>query len=100
MKEKLYRVVCRTDAYKASRNSRFKEHETECIVRESLSLKQAYMELLYLYNVVCTTLPGASNWGCAVRQSKRCYEGAQKTFKDGTRSFCYDGYTYSIEQEG
>lgn len=69
-------------------------------IDDNLSLKQAYKQLLDLYNEKYSNeRPYAFNWGIAVMQSRKTIFGATKTFQDGTRSFDWDSRSYSIELE-
>ena len=42
----------------------------------------------------------AANWGMAVILTKNRSFSASPTFRDGTRSFEYDGRRFHIEEEG
>ena len=98
---KTYKVICKTNAYQASRNAMFKKHSTVAEILGGLSLKEAYKELLSLYNDKFESeRTYATNWGIAVIQSLPYLDGANITHKDGTRSFDYDGYRYEIITEG
>lgn len=88
--ELTYRISLKfTCPYISSRNG------GDAIVSEGLSLKQAKIELLDLFNE-CYEL-NCKHWGLAVVASKNRIEGANRTRKDGTRSFEYDSRVYSIE---
>jgi len=65
------------------------------VIADGMTLKQAQARLLELYNEKFDHY--AHTWGAAVRVSSNCYDGAQKTEKDGTRELRYDSRTYRIE---
>lgn len=66
----------------------------------NLTLKEAYKELLDLYNKYYADERGyAHNWGNAVRSSVKYIDGANKTFSDGTRRFEWDSRVFKIEEE-
>lgn len=98
---KTYKIVIRTNAYLARKDSQFKGGKTENVLLYGLSLKDARKVLLEYYNdkYECER-PFAPNWGIAVIQSKKHAFGAVKTFQDGTRTFDYDSKAYTIEEEG
>lgn len=63
-------------------------------------LVDAKKELLRMYNDMYDgERPHACNWGMAVIHSAANVYGASPTYRDGTRSFSYDGRRYSIEEE-
>lgn len=88
-----FAVICTTDRYHAARYAGFNRdgirvHET------GLPLKEAQKRLLDFY---CEQAEEHfANWGLAVMD--RRHEGleAGKTCNDGTRSFTYDVFKYSI----
>lgn len=93
-----YKIVARTNAYIAQRDSMFNGN-TEVVLENNLSLSQARKSLLDMYNDrFSDERPYASNWGMAVIQSARHTDGATATNSDGTRSFEYDGRVFSIEE--
>lgn len=89
-----YRIIVTTDAYNAQRSTMFKNHSTEAVISDNLTLKEAQKELLRLFIDKSETY--YPNWGLAVAHSHLSCE-AFPTFSDGTRRFVYDVYTYSIE---
>lgn len=96
---KTYSIIAETNPYIAQRDARF-NGRTRVVLESGLTLKEAYKELLDMYNRMfeCER-PYAANWGLAVIQSAPCLFGACKTFQDGTRTFDYDSRTYTIEEE-
>lgn len=94
-----YRIVARTNAYIAQRDSMF-NGKTEVVLENNLSLSQARKSLLDMYNDrFSDERPYASNWGMAVIQSAKHTDGATATNSDGTRSFEYDSRVFSIKEE-
>lgn len=93
------RIVARTNAYIAQRDSMFNGH-TEIVIENNISLSQARKSLLDMYNDrFSDERPYASNWGMAVIQSAKHTDGANPTRSDGARSFEYDSRAFSIEEE-
>lgn len=88
-----YAIVCKTDPYHAARLRGFSREGTH-IEETGLTLKEAYKSLLEWFNHYSEHY--APNWGAAVLISRNKSEGANPTFRDGTRSFTYDIYTYEI----
>lgn len=96
---KTYRIIARTNAYIAQRDSMFNGN-TEVALENNLSLSQARKSLLDMYNDrFSDERPYANNWGMAVIQSAKHTDGASATDSDGTRSFEYDSRIFSIEEE-
>ena len=94
-----YRIVARTNAYIAQRDSMFNGN-TEIVIENNLSLSHARKSLLDMYNDrFSDERTYANNWGMAVIQSAKHTDGATATNSDGTRSFEYDGRIFSIEEE-
>ena len=94
--EKTYRIIEKTDGYRAARNAKF-NGKCEITICSCMTLEQAHDELLRLFNNEFGM--DCPNWGMAVIRTRDRVFGAAPTFKDGTRSFDYDGYGYSIEEE-
>lgn len=70
------------------------------VLSQGLTLKEAYKELLDLYNEKYSGERSfVPNWGLAVCQSKKHVFGALPTYKDGTRAFDWDSRAYVIEEE-
>lgn len=94
-----YAIVAKTDHYHANRIAMFNGRCEVCVCR-GLSLKEAQDELLKMYNRDYEDeRPYAPNWGLAVIHSKRHCYGAHPTADDGTRTYIYDCYKYSIVEE-
>lgn len=95
----IFRIVAQTNAYIAQRDSMFNGH-TEVVLKSNLSLKEAYRELLDMYNNCFEDSRSyAQNWGLAVIQSAGHIDGANSTHADGTRSFTYDSRKFFIAEE-
>ena len=94
--EKKFRIVGITDDWIAKRDTQF-NGKTMIIVAGNLTLKEAQRKLLSMFND-CYEL-GCSNWGMAVIATKSRDFCAYPTHEDGTRSFDYDGRTFSIKEE-
>ncbi len=94
-----YSIIAETNSFIAQRDSMFNGH-TEVVLKSNLSLKEAYRELLDMYNNCFEDSRSyARNWGLAVIQSARHIDGASNTHADGTRSFTYDSRMFRIEEE-
>lgn len=94
-----YKITANTNAYIANRDAAF-NGRTEITLDSGLTIKEAKKVLLDLYNQKYSfERPYAQNWGLAVIQSRKSAFGASPTFRDGTRSFDFDGRTYKIEEE-
>lgn len=95
------RIICKTDIYHASRDSRFARHSGSRVVNEYDSLKEANEALLGMFN----DFAGEEgkyfpNWGLAVSwKGSHISLNAVRTFGDGTRAFNYDVYRYYTEWE-
>ena len=97
--EKRYNIVAKTNGYLANRLAEF-NGKCRVVKSSGLKLKEAQKKLLNIYNELYEDeRPYAHNWGLAVIQSQRQVYGASPTYRDGTRSFSYDGRCYSIEEE-
>ena len=94
--EQKFKIVGCTNGWIAERDTQF-NGKTEIIIAGNLTLKEAQRKLLSMFND-CYDL-NCSNWGMAVIARKKCAEGADETYEDGTRSFDYDSRTFSIEEE-
>jgi hypothetical protein len=66
------------------------------VIFSNLTLKEAHKKMLELYNELFDNY--ANNWGIAVRQSSKTFDGAKKTQKDGIREIRYDSRIYKIEK--
>lgn len=91
-----YKIIATTNPYIAQRDAMF-NGKTEVTLEQGLTLKEAYKELLALFNRkhdLC-----APNWGIAVRLTKDSCDSARPTFQDGTRCFSWDSRTFTIEFE-
>lgn len=96
---KTYKITASTNGYIASRDIMFNGN-TEVTLESGLTLKEAQSMLLDMFNDKYDwDLGYSSNWGIAVIKSAKRHEGANKTYKDGTRSFEWDSRTFSIEEE-
>lgn len=88
-----FAVICTTDRYHAARYAGFNRdgvriHET------GLTLKEAQKVLLDFY---CEQAGDYfANWGLAVNDHRHEGLEACKTYNDGTRSFTYGVFKYSI----
>ena len=91
-----YKITAKTNGYIAQRDAMFKGR-TEVTLESGLELKEAYKELLDLFNRKNDL--NAPNWGIAVRLTRNQCDGARPTFQDGTRCFSYDSRTFWIEEE-
>lgn len=95
----MYKITARTNAYIANRDAMF-NGKTEITLVSNLTIEQARESLLFLYNEKYSCERHyARNWGLAVIQSRKSAFGASPTFRDGTRSFDFDGRVYKIEEE-
>lgn len=96
---KRYSIVAETNGYLANRLAEF-NGKCKVIKESGLTLVDAKKELLRMYNDMYDgERPHACNWGMAVIHSAANVYGASPTYRDGTRSFSYDGRRYSIEEE-
>lgn len=96
---KTYKITATTNGYIASRDIMFNGN-TEVTLESRLTLKEAQKMLLDMFNDKFDWEYGYSpNWGIAVIKSAKRAEGANNTYKDGTRSFVWDSRTFSIEAE-
>jgi hypothetical protein len=69
------------------------------VIESGLSLKEAREMLLDMFNTKFEWEVGyAPNWGMAVIKTKKFADGANKTHRDGTRSFSWDSRVFSIEE--
>lgn len=93
---KIYKIVGRTNSYIANRDIKF-NGKTEIVIAEGLKLKEAYEKLLDMFNEDYEVY--AENWRVAVMLTRNQCFSASPTYKDGTRSYEYDGRRYSIEIE-
>lgn len=93
----MYQIICSTDPYTASRNSKFESHKTSYIVKTFVTLKEAQRELLSIFNSVTDVyLP---NWGLVICHYSGYKNGISATsHRNGLRSFEYDAYKYTIEE--
>lgn len=96
-----YKIIITTDPYHASRHPGFVLNENRTLgiktVETGLTLKEAQDKLLKLF---CEDAQQYfPNWGvaCAWKGGQSLY--ANPTHKDGTRSYCDDVFTVSIEEE-
>lgn len=97
---KKYQIIASTDAYHANRSAKF-NGKTEIVIDEFGSLKAANAELLEMFSVA--TGECFVNWGLAVLWAGRNGNGsysACRTFRDGTRCYTEDVYTYRTEIVG
>lgn len=96
---KTYSIMAHTESYLANRDSMF---NGKCYVtlESGLTLKEAHASLLNLFNRLYCDEYFAANWGMAVILTKKRAFSASPTFRDGTRSFEYDGRRFYIEEEG
>lgn len=89
---KTYKIIGNTNSYIAQRDIEFKG-KTTVVINKGLSLRQAQIELLHLFNEdFGTRFP---NWGL-VRAN---YPFNSSTYSDGTRSYEFDSRYYRIEEE-
>lgn len=93
---KTYKITASTNGYIAKRDSMF-NGRTEVTLSSNLSLKEAYTELLAMFNRKHDL--SAPNWGIAVRLTRDSCFGAVPTFSDGTRAFEWDSRTFRIKEE-
>lgn len=93
---KTYKITASTNGYIAKGDSMFNGC-TEVTLSSKLTLKEAYTELLAIFNRKHDL--SAPNWGIAVRLTRDLCFGAVPTFSDGTRAFEWDGRTFRIEEE-
>lgn len=92
----MYKIIGTTNGYIAARDTMFRE-KTEIVISTELTLKQAYKELLDIYNNLFDR--DVTNWGIAVILS-RGHNGAVRTHSDGTRELNYDSRTFKIIDDG
>lgn len=98
-KRLLYRIVVETNGWIANRDPMFKPYQTKAVIEDGLTWKEAKVMLLDLFNAKFEWQVGyASNWGMAVIKTKKFADGANKTHRDGTRSFSWDSRVFSIEE--
>lgn len=69
------------------------------VIDEDMTLAEAQNRLLELYNCFFSNRIYATNWGIAVRQSKKHIEGASATNEDGTRQFLWNDRYFIIERQ-
>lgn len=97
--EKTYKIMAHTESYLAHRDPMF-NGKCDVTLESGLTLKEAYKRLLELFNTMYRDEYYAANWGMAVILTKNRSFSASPTFRDGTRSFEYDGRRFHIEEEG
>lgn len=97
--EKTYKIMAHTESYLAHRDPMFKG-KCDVTLESGMTLKEAYKRLLELFNTMYRDEYYAANWGMAVILTKNRAFSASPTFRDGTRSFEYDGRRFHIEEEG
>lgn len=97
--EKTYKIMAHTESYLANRDAMF-NGKCDVTLDSGLTLKEAHKRLLDLFNTMYRDEYHASNWGMAVILTKNRAFSATPTFRDGTRSFEYDGRRFHIEEEG
>jgi hypothetical protein len=98
--KKTYKIMAHTESYIANRDSMF-NGKCDVTLESGLTLKEAHKRLLDLFNTMYRDEYYAANWGMAVLLTrKRAFFGASPTFRDGTRSFEYDGRRFHIEEDG
>lgn len=91
-------ITAHTDGYTANRDIMF-NGKCNIVLEQDLTFKEAKRRLLDMYNKKFEDERAyAKNWGIAVLQSAPYIHGACKTFSDGTRSFSWDGRTFSIKK--
>ncbi|WP_462341027.1 hypothetical protein [Phocaeicola plebeius] len=94
--EKKYQITGTTNGWIAQRDLMF-NGKTRIIIEKELTLKEAYKELLDMFNSDYEDKGWyAKNWGIAVNISK---QKASPTCSDGTRMYEYDGRYYQIEEQ-
>ena len=89
-----YSIICKTDPYHASRMSGFNRVGVK-VMDSGLTLKEAQKKLLKYFSEDAGSY--FDNWGLAVLYRGKQDLEACKTYRDGTRAYSYDIYTYSIE---
>lgn len=94
---KTYSIICSTDYYHASRDSRFARNENIYVVASNLTIKEAQKQLLEMFSEDAGRL--VDNWGLAVSNHYRDGLEAYKSHNDGTRAYEFDIYTYSIIEQ-
>ena len=96
--EKTYKIMAHTESYLANRDPMFKR-KCDVTLESGLTLKEAHKRLLDLFNTMYRDEYYAANWGMAVILTKDRAFSATPTFRDGTRSFEFDGRRFYIEEE-
>lgn len=96
--EKTYKIMAHTDSYLANRDSMF-GGKCDVVLESGLTIEEAHKSLLDLFNRMYDGEYYADNWGMAVILTKERAFSASPTFRDGTRSFEYDGRRFFIEEE-
>lgn len=89
---KFYKIIAQTNGWIAQRSGMFNGH-CQITIKENMSLKEAYVELLDLFNHYYNT--SYQNWGLCVANSNYM---ACPTFSDCTRSFEWDSRYFIIEE--
>ena len=98
-KRLLYRIVVETNGWIANRDPMFKPYQTKAVIESGLTWEEARKMLLDMFNAKFEWQVGyAPNWGIAVIKTKKFVDGANKTYRDGTRSFSWDSRVFSIEE--
>ena len=98
---KTYSIISYTDPYHGSRASGYKRVSNTRYaktLRSGLSLKEAQNALLEMFSEEVGHK--VANWGVATRIQSVPGLEASPTYKDGTRSYSEDVWTYYIEEEG
>lgn len=93
---KTYKIIGKTNGFIASRDIKF-NGKTEIVIAQGLTLRKAQVKLLDMFNEDYEVY--AENWRIAVMLTRNQCFSASPTYKDGTRSYEYDGRRYSIEIE-
>ncbi len=98
----LYKIIIKTNCYQASRNGKYRWHFDEkrnatAVLHKNLTLREAQGLLIEFWNEDFANHRGSylRNWGL-IRAN---YPYETSSFKDGTRSYQYDGYYVSIEKQ-
>lgn len=90
-----WQIICKTDPYHAARYPGFSRGSVR-IYEQNLDYADACRILLDMFNRDFEV--SAPNWGLAVHMFRnRAIEGAEETYSDGSRSYTYDVFRYSIE---
>ena len=95
-----YRIVATTDPYHGSRKAGFQRYNDTTyrkVIEEGMTLREAQKELLRMFRESAGRY--FENWGVACWYMGEPGLEAYPTHEDGTRSFCDDVITYSIEEE-